>query len=84
MSTQKRMGLGLGAATVVLAIVAALVAGSQVFAQGGTISADSLTIGPGGQGTIDLEASNIDDESSNIDDHGSCLTAFDPDDTVAL
>lgn len=59
MSTQKRMGLGLGAATVVLAIVPALVAGSQVFAQGGTISADTLTIGPGGQGTIDLEASNI-------------------------
>ena len=54
------MGLGLGAATIVLAIVAALVAGSQVFAQGGTISADTLTIGPGGQGTIDLEASNID------------------------
>ena len=55
----KTLGLGLGAAAIVLALAAGLVAGPHVFAQDPTLRAGVITIGPGGQGFINLETLDI-------------------------
>ena len=56
----KTLGLGLGTASIVLALAAGLVAGPHGFAQDPTLQAGAITIGPGGQGFINLETLDID------------------------
>ena len=56
----KTLGLGLGTAAIVLALAAGLVAGPHVFAQNPTLEAGAITIGPGGQGFVNVETLDID------------------------